>query len=510
METLTKFRDQFATTWRGMPRWQQAGIGVVGMFSLIFMLAVGWNASRQDFAVLFAQLAPEDANAIVNKLKTKSVSYKLSDDGTAVFVSSDQVAPLRIEFLAEDLPSKGGRGFELFDHTNLSATPFTNNINYVRALQGELAKTIMQIDPIVQARVHIVRPETSPFLRGDLKPASASIVVKLRPGGTLTRKTGAGIVALVSRSVEGLSKENVTILDTTGRQISEGLSSEDAAASQMDSKRDLETYLAKNAEEMLAKALGPGKAVVRVTADLNHKSLKEHREIYDPESRATKKETTTQRKDNGSTSKGGVAGTGGVVAKLAGGSGAQSSSQEDTTIEYSVSKKIFEIEEKLGGVLRLTVACMVDLNEGDGSDGKKRMSLNSVQETIKKAIGYKDDRDEIYVAEAKFQPAVPTDLAEDDSAEIRKWNRIATMVRDVSIGFTAVTLVVLVYSMVRRRKQSQIEAAQTANSASPAGEASEDARMMERLAETFRSNPDVLSKVLADWLEQGETRIKAT
>ena len=135
METLTKFRQQLAVTWRGMPRWQQAGIGIVGMFSLIFMLAVGWNASRQDFAVLFAQLAPEDANAIVNKLKTKSVSFKLSDDGAAVFVSSDQVAPLRIEFLAEDLPSKGGRGFELFDHTNLSATPFTNNINYVRALR---------------------------------------------------------------------------------------------------------------------------------------------------------------------------------------------------------------------------------------------------------------------------------------------------------------------------------------------------------------------------------------
>jgi len=503
LDTFAKFREQLALVWRGMPRWQQTGVGIVGVFSLIIAMAVGWNSMRQDYTILFAQLAPEDANAIVSKLKAKSVPHKLSDDGTAVYVSSEQVAALKIEFLAEDLPNKGGRGFELFDHTNLTATPFTNNINYVRALQGELAKTIMQIDPIVQARIHIVRPEPSPFIRGDSKPASASVVVKLRPGGTLTRKTGAGIVALVSRSVEGLSKENVTILDTTGRQLSEGLSGEDQAVSQMDSKRDLEGYLSQKTEEMLAKVLGPGKAVVRVTADLNMKSLKERREIYDPESRALKSERTTQRKDNGSGGKGGSApGTGNVTGRLTGGSGGTTSQQEETTNEYIPSKKILDIEEKFGGVLRLTVAAMVDLSGGE--DGKKTLTLATVQEAIKKSIGYKDERDEIFVSEAKFQPPVPTDLTEDDSAEIRKWNRIATIVRDVSIGFTAIAIVVLVISMVRRRKQ--------APQAGPgaAAEVSEEVQMMERLADTFRSNPEVLSRVLADWLEQGETRIKAT
>src|SRR5262249_1383055 len=150
------------------------------------------------------------------------------------------------------LPVKGGKGFELFDQSTLGATPFTQHVNYMRALQAELAKTIMQIDPVTFARVHIVKPEPSPFLR-DQKPTTASVMLKLKHGSSLNRNTSAGIIALVTRSVEGLTRENVTLVDSQGRLLFEENTSEAGMmGSHMDYRRELESYLASKAEGMLA------------------------------------------------------------------------------------------------------------------------------------------------------------------------------------------------------------------------------------------------------------------
>src|SRR5262249_12597305 len=155
-----------------------------------------------------------------------------------------------------------------------------------RAIQAELARTIMQIEPIESARVHIVRPEPTPFVR-DQKPTTASVVVKLKPGATLNRSVAAGIVALVAGSVEGLTAEGVTILDTTGRVLSgpRGDKAGVIASLQLEHRRETEAYLASKAEEMLSHLLGPGRAIVRVTADINFKRVREKKEHIDPESR---------------------------------------------------------------------------------------------------------------------------------------------------------------------------------------------------------------------------------
>src|SRR5262249_42757446 len=152
-------------------------------------------------------------------------------------------------------------------------TPFTEHVNYLRALQAELARTIMQIDPVTAARVHIVRPDPSPFIR-EQKPTTASVMLRLRPGSTLSRNIAAGIVSLVSRSVEGLTPDNVTLVDANGRLLSDPHAAEGGSMGpQMEYRRELETYLATKAEGMLAQVLGAGRAVVRVTADINFQRL---------------------------------------------------------------------------------------------------------------------------------------------------------------------------------------------------------------------------------------------
>ena len=275
---------------------------VAGVVICLATLGAVWYwAAQTEYGVLFAGLAPEDAGAITAKLQTLGVPYRLSAGGTTVLVPADQVHQKGVELAVDGLPAKGGKGFELFDSSQLGMTPFTQHINYMRALQAELAKTISQIDPIANARVLIVRPDPSPFIR-DQKPTTASVMVHLRPGATLSHHVATGIVALVSRSVEGLTPENVTLVDGNGRLLSDPSGGEGGSiATQMDYRRELESYLSTKAEGMLAQVLGPGRAIVRVTADINFQHQREKKETYSPEGRVVISESITSSRSTGST-----------------------------------------------------------------------------------------------------------------------------------------------------------------------------------------------------------------
>src|SRR6185437_6957182 len=248
---------------------------------------------------------------------------------------------------------------------NVGMTPFLQHVNLDRALQAELAKTIMQVEPVLQARVHLVRPEPTPFVR-EQKPATASVVLKLKPGAVLPRNTAQGIVALVSRSVEGLSPEQVTLVDTNGHVLSETHGDTPApVTTQMEYRREMETYLSHRAEEMLSQVLGPGRAVVRVTAEVNFQHQKTKKETYDPEQRVLVKETITNRKS--STGAPANRGAAGAISNLPGKSKSASSTtahhsndnEENTDSEWRATKIELEMEEGRGNVERLTVAALL-------------------------------------------------------------------------------------------------------------------------------------------------------
>src|SRR5579871_5362671 len=198
MRFLQRLTQQLTQVWLGMSVPRRVSLVVLAALCLATVIGVGYWAAQPDYQVLYSGLGPEDAGAVTAKLQSQGVVFRLAAGGTTILVPAEQVQQLKVDLAVEGLPAKGGKGFEMFDPNALGMTPFMQHVNYGRALQAELAKTIMSLEPVAFARVHVVQPEPSPFIR-DTKPTTASVVLKLKPGLALNRNVAAGIVALVSR-----------------------------------------------------------------------------------------------------------------------------------------------------------------------------------------------------------------------------------------------------------------------------------------------------------------------
>lgn len=491
MDFFRRLRDQVAEIWAGMTPTARAAVAGMVVLCVGLVGAVVLWSGQTEYRVLLSGLIAEDAAAVTAGLDAKAIPYRLEAAGTTVLVPADRVAQANIALAAEGVTTKSGKGFELFDQTTLGMTPFTQHVNYLRALQAELARTIMQIDPVVSARVHIVRPEPSPFVR-DQKAPTASVFLRLRPGAVLARSTANGIAALVARSVEGLTPEHVTILDARGRVLSESGGPEaGAVSSQLDYRRSLEQYLASKAEDMLARVLGPGRAIVKVAADVNFQRLKERKETYDPRGKvAIDEKTTTSKSTTTAPAPRGPAGTasnlpGRPGGGQQGGGGASNTQEEVTETRFAVSKTVQELEDKLGTIDRLTVAVLVDLSKQTGPT----LTVTDIQELTKQALGFRPARDEIKITEVRIADPAPT-TAEDEAVQSwQQWQFIVQLVRHGSVGLAAVVVLLLGLLLVRRLRPVQ-----------PPVPAPDRTRRVERLERVARDNPDALARALATWL----------
>jgi flagellar M-ring protein FliF len=508
MGYLNTISKQLADLWKGMSPGRRFGLLLVSLVSVAVVLGVGYWASQPDYRVLYAGLTVEDSSAITSKLQAQGVPYRLAAGGTTVLVSAEQVQQRRLELAADGLPAKGGKGFELFDQSPLGMTPFTQHVNYLRALQAELAKTIMQIDPVVFARVHIVRPDPSPFIR-DQKPTTASVMLRLKPGTTLGRQLGAGIAALVARSVEGLTRENVTLVDANGKLLSDEQSQETGhVGSQLEYRRELETYLSSKAETMLAQVFGPGRAVVRVTADINFQRHHEKKETYNPDGRvATSEKIITTKSSTTNAQNANAAGAASNLPRPGGGGTASStgnnSLDETVQTEFAVSKTIQEFEDKMGTIERLTVAALVDLS-GSEKDKAAAMELDDVKEIIKQAVGFKPTRDEIKVTNVKLNAPTADPTADEEWRTMQRWQNIMNIIRNASLGVTALVALLMGWMFLRRFKP-----APASPQAVPAEEEPDRAVILRRLSTTAERDPQAVAQVLENWLQQPERTQKA-
>ena len=410
-------------------------------------------------------------------------------------VPSDQAMQVYLDMNNDGIAgsSKIAKGWDSFDQGRIGATPFDNSVTFMRAQQAELARTIMQIDPIIYARVHIVRPETSPFIR-EKKVATASVMIKCRPGASLTRNTVDGIAALVSGSLEGLTKDNVKIVDANGRLLSKTTDGEGGGFGNMvEQKREIEQYLSSEAEHMLTSVLGAGRAVVVVRADLSDKLMREKKETFNPEGRVQKSEKTTLNKSNTNTlAKGGAAGSASNLSKPApGNTGGTSTTQETQSSDYDYPRTIQEWQNKIGSIERLTVAAFVDISASDKSE--QTISLADVRETIKKAVGFKADRDEIQVTQVRM-PAVTTEGFEEEWAAHQRWQTILTMIRNGSMAMIALCGLPIVWLMLRRRGGAPVRAATV-----------EEPAKLKRLSDELERDPEALAKILSMWMDRSET-----
>jgi len=455
---MNAFLQQIQQLWA---RQTLAGRMVLGGSAAILALVVvgvGFWASQTSYAVLYSGLPTEEAARITQKLDADRITYKLSTDGMTILVPADRVQKTRMTLAVAGLVGGSEKGFEIFDSMSMGATPFVQNMNYVRAIQGELAKTIMTLDPVAHARVHIVQPDPSPFVREE-KPVTASVVVKTRIGDSLSRAATQGIVALVAASVKGLTTDNVTVLDTDGRVLSEKKKSALGIVSTEQHERQLEveSNLASKAQEILTRLLGPGRAVVRVTADMSFRHVKEAGEKFDPDAKVVTRESVMSSK---TTSPAGARGPAGTASNLppaapaTPAAGGPSANEDVIESEYAVTRSSYTQEEQVETINRMTVAVMlippipVDETPLEESLGITPAEAGAL---VKQSIGFKEGRDQIQVSIGKPAESKEDALVDQQIFATQTLQGYGTVAKASSLGVAALALLAIGLMSFRRR-----------------------------------------------------------
>lgn len=457
METFRRLLGQLRTFW--------AGLGLIRRIALIAVavgvfaaLAVGIYLSQgADYRPLYSEnLSPEEVSQISTRLTAVGIPNRLNSAGTMVLVPEDKLAQARVSLAAEGIPSRGGKGYELFDETSLTTTPFVQNVNYQRALQAELARSIMQLEPVQYARVLIARPEPTPFVRTQQQP-TASVVIKLKPGAVMSRATASSIVSLVARSVEGLKPENVTVVDSAGRLLSDPYIGErdNVPAPQLEYRRELETYLSNKAQDLLAHYLGAGRAIVQVSADINFQQVKEKRKTIYPEEKALMAERLTTSKNTPGAARGVSGAASNVprsgVVQAGGSSSGSASSEEVTQSDYNYSESVREMEDRMAAVTRLSIAALVDLSAP--AEGGKVMTPEDAQSLIERAVGYRTGRDEVKVSNVKLIGEIGPPEPDAELLRIQRMQNYVSLARNVFLALAVVLALAFVPLLLLRRRR---------------------------------------------------------
>ena len=425
------------------------GVTIIG-----FIFIMNW-AGSPDFQVLYSNLSPEDAGAIVAELKEKRVPYKLSSNGNSILAPSGQIYELRLELATDGLPRGSGVGFEIFDNAKLGMTEFVQNVNYQRALQGELSRTIDRISGIESSRIHIVMPSKSLFIEEET-PATASVILKLRSGRWLNKEQVQAIVHLVSSSISGLNPENITIVDNHGKMLSgtkDKSGTGQASSDQLVLQEKMEKSLESRIQTMLETALGAGKAITRVSCSLDFRNEEKTEELYQPESKVIRSEQLSSERSGGKEAA--PSGTPGILsntqagesvqtqenmASAAGGSsgaaqvqkkeastGSQSFVKQDRTVNYEISKITSHIVEPFSRLKSVSVAVMIDGIHKDvmGKDKKTESKyfprtdeeMAKLEKIVKRAMNFDEKRgDRVEVVNLPFEPLMSVENEADEAA----------------------------------------------------------------------------------------------
>src|SRR5579872_1851188 len=283
-KNLSQLGQQLLGIWKQLGLNQRISVMVSTVAVLIGLIALAFWSSRTDYSLLYGKLEEGEAAKVVAALDEAKVPYQVRGAGS-VWVPSDKVYSLRMQMASKGIPRSGdGVGFEIFDKANFGISDFVQHANYIRAVQGELARTISQLDQVESARVMIVMPENRLLMDAQRKP-TASVFVHVK-GGPLPMSSVNSIRFLVANSVEGLQANNVSVVDNQGNVLSQNDENDSIAGlsnNQLSARRNLEAYLTKNVETMLNQVLGPNQAVVRVAAEINMDSLTRKEEKFDPD-----------------------------------------------------------------------------------------------------------------------------------------------------------------------------------------------------------------------------------
>ncbi len=519
--------QQFLGILANMPTARKVSLAVTMLLVVGGFAALLFWTNRPDYQVLFSNLSTTDAARITEKLKEQRIPFQLKEGGSVVLVPDDIVYQLRLDLAGQGLPRGSSVGFEIFDDISFGTTEFVQRLKYQQALEGELARTIMQFDSVDQARVHIVTSGENLFAEPE-KPATASVVLRLVQGGVLDPRELQGIVNLVACGVEGLRPENVTVVDMAGGLLSKGqdaMSAGGLSRSQLDYQRRLEQSLETRIQTMLEPVVGANNVIARVSTDVDFRQVNISEEAYDPDSTVARSEQIQKESSQGGRNlPGGSPDTRyqvvdqqpeGVAGTLSRGF-----EKENTVINYEINRVNRQIINSVGGITRLTAAVIIDgpYASSSGEDGKpvkefvprSRREMSTFEEMVKKSIGFNEQRgDQISVSNIAFamqaedggRPGFESQPAWVDY--VKKTARPALNLLLIGLFFFLVARPFRNWLREAGRQQALLSQGPEARQI----EAGEDAQGPDtdqhaQLLEMSKKNPEMAAQIIRSWLSE--------
>lgn len=422
--------------------------------SLVIIVAlgfVGFMVSGKDYAVLLTNVPADQMPTIIGKLSSKNIPYQLKDEGKTIVVPNEFLHATQMQLMAEvGSANMGTIGLELFDKTDFGINSYAQKVNYQRALQGELMRAINTLSAVKQSKVMLAIPQKKAIMEESVPP-SASIVVALHPGKTLTADQVRGIRFLVSNAVEGMDADRVTVIDESGRMLSKKSDGAIGASSEiLELKQQVEKEFESRIDSILTKVVGQGKIVTRVDATINQKVVSSVEESVDPDKIALRSMTTNEESlDGARTNPTGIPGSRSNLPGAEDNSGQvgfkQDVKKESKTVNNEISKTVRNVREAAGGVEKISVAVLIDgvTTTTTGADGKTETKwqprsaeeIAKYESLVKSAVGYVAARgDSVKIESIQFQPEDFTD-SEKLLTNIEKKKLVQSLFKWGLLGF---------------------------------------------------------------------------
>jgi len=415
---LTKghFVNSFIATLQQLGPARLGVMGAIVLGLLMFFVFLSMRVTSPEMKLLYTDLSTTDSGAVAAKLEESAIPYEITADGSRIIVPSNEVGRARMLLAAAGLPNGGSMGYEIFDkQSGFGTTNFIQNVNQVRALEGELSRTITSLADIRSARVHIVLPQREVFSR-DSRPSSASVFLGLQSGSSPEGQQIGAIQSLVASAVPNLKPANVSVIDSNGNLLAKGGDEENKLSSMKaeDLRRSFETRLQSKIEEQVSRVVGYGKITSIVTAEMNFDQIRTDEELYNPEGQVLRSTQSTQENSSESEAAAGDVSVGNNLPGVGGdllsddGSSAESSRTEEVA-NYEISKTIRSIVRETGEIEKLSVSVLVDGRYTTDEEGIKTYAprpqeeMDQITALVKTAIGFNEDRgDVLEVANLQF------------------------------------------------------------------------------------------------------------
>ena len=520
-----------------IPSKQKLGL-MVALAAITALVVAGWLWGQSpDYRVLYANLSDRDGGAVIASLQQMNVPFKFTEGGGALLVPANQVHEMRLRLAGQGLPKGGLVGFELMESQKFGTSQFQEQVNYQRALEGELARSIQSLSAVNGARVHLAFSKPSVFVREQQKP-SASVLLSLNAGRNLDPGQVSAIVHLVSSSIPDLPVKNVTVIDQNGSL----LTSSDASTVGLDPgqlryRRDVEQGFSKRIEAILAPIAGSNNVLAQVTADIDFTMTENLAEIFTPNpaaSAAVRSQQTTEASNAGAGAGGAsgvpgalsnqpgasanapiVAASGSAASNSATGAAAPANTRRDSTVNYEVDKTIRHTRQSVGGIKRLSVAVLVNhrkLVDEEGKTTTKPMSpeeMEQINALVKEVMGFSKERgDSLNVTNSVFSVA-----AAEPVVEVPLWKQPATLAMAKDIGryvLIAGLLVYLVFGILRPLLSNlnvpdpqEMRQAAIDNDAAPAAPRPEaQTGNLDAVKQLARNEPQLVASVVKEWVNK--------